>query len=70
MKPSLKTQEEWFDRHENCSIPKALVDYGPKWRKSGSTSRFGVRDMRHVELYNLNYVALNKAARTQKGNEQ
>ena len=44
-------------------IPMAVVDYGLNWRKIGATVRFGVRDLRHVEIYNLKVVALNDAAK-------
>ena len=44
------------------STPMAVVDYGLDWRKTGANARYGVRDLRHVKLYNLRMVAFNMAA--------
>lgn len=48
---------------EGRDVPMAVVDYGLGWRRTGASSRFGVRDLRHVAMYGLTVVVLNAAAR-------
>lgn len=59
-----------FGSIEASVIPMAVVDYlgmrdmeGVVTPEACLQRRFGVRDLRHVELYNFPVIALNRAGR-------
>lgn len=51
-------------------VPMAVCDYlgrhdgdGPVDKTSSLNRRFGTRDMRHVQIYKLDVIAINRAAK-------